>query len=521
MEEAHLVLLDDGELHPVREHVVIFKASFHGKEVTPCMGTALRAEAESQRRVLEPFEVLLVQDSTSPIVVFLKQSDLYHGLLTKLMPKRRTVIYQLIDLAKIHHENVSWSNVIINSPISYNLLERRAMYFLSAEVKHKFVEKGLGVPDNWKELYFYLKDNDLGIIGGKKNVPRTYEVLCSLGKKFIPIVKTTSDGRIMEGKAHWVDAFFYNLEEDHYVVRISPEIMPYLINLTQDFTSFDIGTAMKLRSKYSQKMYELCCKYGGDFRYSTPITKAQGVLFKKRVMPITLDDFRKIFNLEEIKDTRTGKVKKASSFRNFNSIRCNILELAQNELLWMYQNQASDYWFDFQAGPKAGRGGKVQSVFIYIYSRSHPKEGSLQPWQEGDLPLDPYETEKQEHREKRTPAQKLHSNVWYGLEHQEEVVYRLLSRYLTKNEVAYYMMKICEQARRFKDSYTQVIQVIQEKESQKKFMNGQNNTKGITLWIMSYGRISRITVGRLSRQQVERIGLNKWICLDSTYIFKC
>ena len=405
------------------------------------------------------------------------QSDLYHGLLTKLMPKRRTEIYQLIDLAKIHHENVSWSNVIINSPISYNLLERRAMYFLSAEVKHKFVEKGLGVPDNWKELYFYLKDNDLGIIGGKKNVPRTYEVLCSLGKKIIPIVKTTSDGRIMEGKAHWVDAFFYNQDEDHYVVRISPEIMPYLINLTQDFTSFDIGTAMKLRSKYSQKMYELCCKYGGDFRYSTPITKAQGVLFKKRVMPITLDDFRKIFNLEEIKDTRTGKVKKASSFRNFNSIRCNILELAQNELFWMYQNQASDYWFDFQAGPKAGRGGKVQSVFIYIYSRTHPKEGSLQPWQEGDLPLDPYETEKQEHREKRTPAQKLHSNVWYGLEHQEEVVYRLLSRYLTKKEVAYYMMKICEQARRFKDSYTQVIQVIQEKESQKKFMNGTKQYK--------------------------------------------
>ena len=97
-----------------------------------------------------------------------KQSDLYHGLLTKLMPKRRTEIYQLIDLAKIHHENVSWSNVIINSPISYNLLERRAMYFLSAEVKHKFVEKGLGVPDNWKELYFYLKDNDLGIIGGRR-----------------------------------------------------------------------------------------------------------------------------------------------------------------------------------------------------------------------------------------------------------------------------------------------------------------------------------------------------------------
>jgi len=42
-------------------------------------------------------------------------------------------------------------------------------------VKHKYVEKNLGVPDNWKELYFHLTDEDLGVIGGEKNVPRTYE----------------------------------------------------------------------------------------------------------------------------------------------------------------------------------------------------------------------------------------------------------------------------------------------------------------------------------------------------------
>ena len=78
-----------------------------------------------------------------------------------MIKKKNELSYQ-ISLIRIHHENVSWSNVIINSPISYNLLERRAMYFLTGEVKHKFVEKGLGVPKNWKELYFYLTDDDLG-----------------------------------------------------------------------------------------------------------------------------------------------------------------------------------------------------------------------------------------------------------------------------------------------------------------------------------------------------------------------
>ena len=44
------------------------------------------------------------------------------------------------------------------------------MYFITGVVKHKYVENGLNVPENWKELYFYMTDRDLGIIGGQKNI---------------------------------------------------------------------------------------------------------------------------------------------------------------------------------------------------------------------------------------------------------------------------------------------------------------------------------------------------------------
>ena len=63
MEESHLVLLDDGELYPAWKHVVQFESPFHGKEIISSMGTALRAEAQSQRRVLIPLQVPLVEDS--------------------------------------------------------------------------------------------------------------------------------------------------------------------------------------------------------------------------------------------------------------------------------------------------------------------------------------------------------------------------------------------------------------------------------------------------------------------------
>ena len=394
------------------------------------------------------------------------------------MPKLKEEIMRLIDLKRINHEKVSWSNWIINSPISYSLMERRAMYFLTCEVKHKFAEKGLGVPENWKELYFYLTDKDLGIIGGSKNVPRTYETLTSLGQKFIPVTYTTTEGKKLEGKVHWVDSFFYDKHTNKYIVRISPEIMPYLINLSNSFTSFDIGTAMMLRSKYSQKLYEICCKYGGEYRYSSSVDKTTGNSYKKRVVPIKLDDLRSIFNLDEQKDPRTGKTMHSGSFKSFKDIRVNILKVAQEELYWMYKHDASDVWFDFQPGPKTGKGGKISSVTLYIYTREHPKMGPQRPWQKGDDLLDPYESHSTGSTpKKKTPAQRVRSNAWYDYEHQDRIVYTLLSRYLTKKEVAYYMRAIDEQAKRYRDSYIQVIQVIQEKESQGKFANGTRQYK--------------------------------------------
>ena len=395
------------------------------------------------------------------------------------MSKKKNEIAYRIGLIGIHHENLSWSNAIINSPISYNLLERRTMYFLTGEVKHKFVEKGLGVPQNWQELYFYLTDEDLGIIGGAKNVPRTYEVLSVMGEKFFPIRYFTEEGKEIIGKVHWVDTFFYDKETGKYTVRVSPEIMPYLINLNKDFTSFDVGTAMKLRSKYTQKMYELCCRYSGDYRHIDLKELAYGNQYKKRVIPISLNDFRTLFNLDEQKDPKTGKVVQPSIYENFKDIRRCILDVAQDELLTMYKCNASNVWFDYEKKGKEGRGGRVANIIIYIYTREYPKQGEQRPWKKGDEPLKPFE-EENVNVKKKTPGQRLHANEFYDSydrEYLEQIILALLRRYLNQREVAYYMAEIRRQAKIFPDSYTQVILVIQEKEKQPKFIKGTRQFK--------------------------------------------
>jgi len=112
------------------------------------------------------------------------------------------------------------------------------------------------------------------------------------------------NGKTINGKVHWVDAFFYNSDTETYEVRVSPEIMPYLINLTKSFTTFNAKTAMLLTSKFGQKFYELCSQFSTDYQH---IDK-QGRRYKKNVIPIDIENFRRIFNLEDVIDPRTKKI---------------------------------------------------------------------------------------------------------------------------------------------------------------------------------------------------------------------
>ena len=310
----------------------------------------------------------------------------------------------------------------------------------------------------------------------EKNVPRTYETLSALGGKFYPVKYKNEEGNIVVGKIHWIDSFFYDKERNLYAVRVSPEIMRYLINLTRDFTSFDLGTAMRLKSRFTQKMYELCSEFGGNFRFYDNTEYQLGNTYKERVVPLHIDSFRTLFSLNEERDLRTGKSIRCSSYTDYTDIRRYILESSQRELLALYMIGESNLWFDFQPGPKTGKGGRVSSIFIYIYSREHPKVGEQRPWKKGDDPLIPFETVASV-EERKTPYQKLHSNIWYGSENLDIVVRQMLSRYLTKREVAYYMMEIQKESRQHKDSYIQVVQILQEKENQPKFSKGTRQYK--------------------------------------------
>jgi hypothetical protein len=385
----------------------------------------------------------------------------------------------LDKLRQIKHNRVRWSNFLINAAIDCSALEKRALYLISAWVKENFVVKNLGVPDNWKKLYMQMTEEDLGYIGGKKNVPRTYEALKKLSKKIIHISYLNENNELVNGYIHWVDAFFYNTVTKRYDVRISPEILPYMINVKDHFTTLDIGEAMTFGSARSQKMYEFISMFSGDFRYSDKRSRELGFVYAKNVIPVSIDKLRSIFGLHEVKDPRTGKVENSRKYSNYNGIKTNILLQAQKELYRLYTMDHDCVWFDFQPLSKNKRGSKVKTVLIYIYTKDNPKKGLDRPWQVGDEELCPYDMGFEKHEKtKLTPEQKLHANPLYSLPPGEKQMQLadLLKRYLFPDDIAYYMRQALIEAKsrlyNQDDAFMNMIQVIQEKESQQSFLDG-------------------------------------------------
>lgn len=365
-----------------------------------------------------------------------------------------------------HTEAIVWSNYLVNSPAVYSLIEKRVLYYLTLQIKHRFVERGLDAPGAWKDLYFYLTDKDLGEIGGKTHVLQTYEALSEIGSKFMTVSYYNRKKELIRGKVHWIDSFAYNTVTQQYEVRMSPELMPYLINLAKGFTTFCAQTALALRSKYSQKFYEFCCEYSGNFRY--PRANSGDFAFRKNVYPIQVESLRYLLGLADQKDARTGKITTKGKYKNFCDLRKNVIRPAQQELYELFHQGKSEVWFDCVPFQRQGR--KIVSVLLVIYTKERPKQGLQKIWEESDEPLNPFEafTQAALLAKKTSPTVERNDSIEVLL----GKIQTKLNTYLEHQEVLYYLDFIQSSQYFGYDSCAQVLQVIEEKERQPKFQSG-------------------------------------------------
>lgn len=295
-------------------------------------------------------------------------------------------LFTLIENGEIGVQTFSFNNLLIRSPLRYTMMERRFLYKLSEAIKMRYEKMGLKMRENWNNLVFKMTDKDLASVGGKSNVVRTYETIRSLAQKSIVQFHQNEQNQLVIDYFHWIDAFRWNTATNDYTVRVSPELYDYVICLTKSFTVLNLHTAILLESKYSQKFYEFCCQYSGDFRFIDPTIS--NVIYKKRVVKMSVKTFRFTFGLSELHDPKIGELLEKEKYSRFKTMVEKVIIPAQNELYKLYQDQRSEVWFDFQVADRygRGRGGSPKNFRFFIYTRKHPKSTDPtldQPWKEG------------------------------------------------------------------------------------------------------------------------------------------
>lgn len=224
------------------------------------------------------------------------------------------------------------TNAITGARYDYTTTEKRLVYLSLIEVM-KTVQDGITDDFFNRDLDLFIMEDQMKKSDPNDNRFRDYrKAVVSLRKKDFSIDETdgswTETGFVTRGKYK---------KNKGLEVSISRDVLPYLYELTKRFTVLDATVVMTLASKFSQRFYEWCCQWRsvGKFEF-------------------TPDGLRDVLCIKLL----TAQLKR------------DVIEVAQAELMRMYEDGISDIYFTYseERGGR-GRGGSVKRWTFQIHTK--------------------------------------------------------------------------------------------------------------------------------------------------------
>ena len=215
------------------------------------------------------------------------------------------------------------SNYFIEASYKLSLQEHRITYILTTKIE-KNDDKFKPYRFNQKEISNILKNH-------KFTMSELIKTIDSLRNKELVIRKESS---VLTTK--WLSSAEY-FDDGTMELCFDTKLKPYLLQLKDKFTSLDFDNAIKFKSTYSIRMYELLKQY-----------KSIG----ERVLEI--DDLREKFCIGE------------NEYERYNDFKRKIIIQAQNEI-----NKNTEINFDYE---EIKKGKKIVAIKFKINSKLNEKE---------------------------------------------------------------------------------------------------------------------------------------------------
>lgn len=233
-------------------------------------------------------------------------------------------------------------NRLTSARYELTLLEKRILYVLIKQIRDKFVVEKTGDKTLFNDMVIKTTSGTLLKDLKETNPKLVKNALKSLRQRSFEWQNDYPEGHELH---EWFEVGFINYGKwergGNIEFQISKLILPFFVELTERFTEYSLVVAISLKSKWSQRFYEICCQW----------KNAGG-------RTIDIAEIRNIFQLND-------KYKKYASLKKY------VIDVAHKELKELYMQGQSDVYFEYS---ELKKGRSVESLKMKIISKDKNTE---------------------------------------------------------------------------------------------------------------------------------------------------
>jgi plasmid replication initiation protein len=173
-------------------------------------------------------------------------------------------------------------NALTNARYEYSELQLDLFFFLVSKLRKE-----------QKNTVYELNIRELSELTGKKyNASYLHKATADMGSRVFEVFTEKTYEQL------WMfQRVKYLLGQGIIEIKLTEDILPYLFDLKENFTSYELASALRLTSKYAKRIYQLCSQW-----------KDKGETKK-----YDLEEFKKMLGLLDEKGN--GKIKQIGQLR--------------------------------------------------------------------------------------------------------------------------------------------------------------------------------------------------------------
>ena len=202
------------------------------------------------------------------------------------------------------------ANALTQARYDYSKVEKRAVYYIIKEVRKQYIDGKDGQKTLFNDLIVRMKTKDLQ--DTETELREVYIALRTLRKKSLWF---EDEERVFE--VGFINYFEHIKRDASLEIQVSHKILPYLVELAEQFTTYSLTVAISLKTKYSQRFYEYCSQF-----------KSSGFFY------LSIEELRSKFMIED-------------KYPRYALLKSRVIAPAHKELEELFKEGQCDLYFNY------------------------------------------------------------------------------------------------------------------------------------------------------------------------------